>query len=222
MDGTASLNGGSFPPNPAVTIANGADVGLGATTDVEAAGDGSAIAILKRQRTLLGTIIVLLAAGLPAALVAGRLQVNSLIADQAASSNNPGEAVSLGNSLGKTAVLKTGSLTTTAVTADQVVLTYTVTGGKTFYLEYVEGHGRLTTLSATAVILGTLSIETPSGTKVITHSLVNGTTEFEDQVPVYHFSEPIPIAAAAVIRCVTTPAAATSTLWVCNFGGYEK
>jgi hypothetical protein len=43
----------------AVTIANGADVAEGATTDAEAAGDGSVIAILKRLRTLLsGTLAV--------------------------------------------------------------------------------------------------------------------------------------------------------------------
>ena len=39
--------------------------------------------------------------------------------------------VSLGNSLNKSKVLVTGNLVTTAVTADQVILTYTVTAGKT-------------------------------------------------------------------------------------------
>jgi hypothetical protein len=54
----------------AVTIADGADVAEGATTDAEsAAGNGSVIALLKRLRTLI-------AGGLPAALVGGRLDVN--------------------------------------------------------------------------------------------------------------------------------------------------
>lgn len=46
-------------PGGAITIADGADVAQGNTTDVEAAGNGSVIAILKRIRTLLsGTLAV--------------------------------------------------------------------------------------------------------------------------------------------------------------------
>lgn len=290
---------------------DGSSVAVGSTTDVEVTGNGSVIAILKRQRTLLGTIITLLAAGLPAALVAGRLDVNvgaigvalpigfnhlgrtavdSILANQThigrvtvdssiasmahigrvtvdssiASMAHVGRvsvdsilanyahigrtaidsilanqthigrvavdsdlstfaSVSLGTtSNGKTNVLKTGSLTTTAATADQVVLTYTVTNGKTFYLQYLTCESRLTTLSATASVLGVISLETPSGTKVISHSLVNGTGELNDDCDPYYFAEPIPIASAVVIRCVTTPTAVTSMLWICNFGGYEK
>jgi hypothetical protein len=48
---------------------DGADAGVGATTDSEATGNGGVIAILKRLRTLLS-------GGLPAALVGGRLDVN--------------------------------------------------------------------------------------------------------------------------------------------------
>lgn len=304
--------------------------GVGSSDDAEsAAGDGTLIAIAKRQRTLLGTIAVLLGAGLPAALIGGRLDVSvgafnaalpagsahigrvavdslldSLVSmvggrldsvrridtlryvarlggqdsvrrvdtlrftvavgrqdsvrrvdtlryladgrldsvsnilggkldsirnrvpvkldtsvfSPSVSSGN----VSIGTSSNKANVLKTGSITTTAATADQVVLTYTVTNGKTFYLEYVQCEARLTTLSATASILGTISLETPSGTKVATYSLVNGTGELDDQCPTMYLSEPIPIAAAVVVRCVTTPTAVTSMLWVCNFGGYEK
>lgn len=131
-------------------------------------------------------------------------------------------AVTLGTVDGKTNVLKTGSLTTTAATADQVVLTYTVTAGKTFYLQYLQLEGRLTVQSATASILGTLSLETPSGTKVITHTLLNHTIENVDRIPTSDFSEPIPIAAGVVIRVVCTPTAVTSMLWIANFGGYEK
>lgn len=57
-------------------IADGADVSLGAKADAEATGNGSLIAIVKRLRTLLGTIITSLNGGLPAALVGGRLDVN--------------------------------------------------------------------------------------------------------------------------------------------------
>lgn len=122
---------------------------------------------------------------------------------------------------GQTNVLKTGSLVTTAVTADQVVLTYTVTALKTFYLTHLIMYGRLTVISATASILGVISLETPSGTKAITLDDTNPTTSEVEFHPIV-FSEPIPIAAGVVIRVVVTPAAATSRTWRANFGGYEK
>lgn len=118
-------------------------------------------------------------------------------------------------------VLKTGSLVTTAVTADQIVLTYTVTALKTFYLNYLVMYGRLTTPAATASVLGAISLETPSGTKVITFDDINPTTSEVEFNPV-EFPQPIPIAAGVVIRVVVTPAATTSMTWRANFGGYEK
>ena len=126
---------------------------------------------------------------------------------------------SLGNTA-KTNVLKTGTLTTTAVTADQVVLTYTVTAGKTFYLQYVRFDTRLTTLPGNnnPIDMGSISLETPSGTKVITHEMIHPNYV----LPPLELAEPIPIAAGVVIRVVCTPAAATSTIWRANFGGYEK
>lgn len=130
-------------------------------------------------------------------------------------------SVSLGNSTGKTNVLKTGALTTTATTADQVVLTYTVTAGKTLYLNAIMVQARLTTLSATASILGTWSLETPSGTKCISFDDLNATTSAD--VPfIVPFVEPIPIATGVVVRIVCTPAAATSMKWQANIIGYEK
>lgn len=128
--------------------------------------------------------------------------------------------VSMGNSIGKTNVLKTATLTTTAVTADQVVLTYTVTAGKTFYLEYIHASAKLTNLpgSANPIALGILSLESPAGTKLWTAPFI-GPPFDSDRLP---FGEPIPFAAGTVIRMVTTPAAATSTQWFGNFGGYEK
>jgi hypothetical protein len=122
---------------------------------------------------------------------------------------------------GKTAVMKTGTLVTTATTADQVVLTYTVTSGKTFYLLYYAYDVRLTAISATASILGTVSVETPSGTKVITTSEVNPTTS-ETSAVTLSLPVPIPIASGTVIRIVCTPAATTSMTWLGNIGGYEK
>ena len=71
----------------------------------------------------------------------------------------------------KTVVAKTGSLVTTATTANQVVLTYTVTAGKTLYLEYVSFMAYITTVpgNTNPVLLGTLSLENPSGTQLITN-----------------------------------------------------
>lgn len=126
---------------------------------------------------------------------------------------------SLGVSTGKTNVLKTGNLVTTATTVDQVILTYTVTSGKTFYLEYLSVDCRLTTFAATATWFGAASLENPAGTKLITDDL-SGTGAVTR--PPYVFSEPIPIASGTVIRVVCTPGAATSYTWKANFGGYEK
>lgn len=130
-------------------------------------------------------------------------------------------AVQLGSSTGKANVYLTGSITTTAVTADQVILTRTVTAAKTYYVSYACIQARLTAVSATASILGAASIETPSGTKIATFTFTNLTTSESSPVCV-PIVEPIGVAAAAVIRCVVTPAATTSMLWICNFGGYER
>ena len=120
----------------------------------------------------------------------------------------------------QTSIMKTGTLVTTAVTADQVVLTYTVTAGKTFWLAYLKMDTALTVISATAAILGTHSFESPAGTKLFTLRSVNPTTsETGSEGPSLGASLSFP--AGTVLRVVCTPAAATSTTWVANFGGYE-
>ncbi len=121
---------------------------------------------------------------------------------------------------GRTAVFKTGILVTAAITADQVILTYTVTAGKTFWLEYYGYDVRLTVVSATASILGTMSLEIPAGTKAFTSTETNPTTS-QTGMRILTFSEPVPVPAGTVIRVVATPAAVTSMTWVANFGGYE-
>jgi hypothetical protein len=127
---------------------------------------------------------------------------------------------SLGTMVGKTNVLKTGTITTTTTTADQVILTYTVTAGKTFYLEYITFGHRLSALSGNnnPTLLGTISLETPSGTKVHTYDAIHP----DYVIPGPTIGEPIPIAASTVIRVVCTPAATASTIWRASFGGYEK
>lgn len=127
--------------------------------------------------------------------------------------------VTLGNSSGKTVVMKPGSLASTAVTADQVVVTYTVTAGKTFYLQYFDIGARLTTYAATATNFGDCSLESPAATKLYTTNIAHAGSP----VPVWHdLSEPVPIASGVVIRLVCTPSAATAFTWRGNLGGYER
>ena len=124
------------------------------------------------------------------------------------------------NVTGIAPIMKTGTLVTTTATADQVVLTYTVTAGKTFYLQYFRADVRLTAVSATASILGTYSLESPAGTKLYTATNTNPTTSETGTNGVAMIN--LPFSAGTVIRVVCTPAAVTSMTWVANFGGYEK
>ena len=129
------------------------------------------------------------------------------------------EVCTLGNSVGKTVVMKTGSLVTTAVTANQVVLTYTVTVAKAFYLEYLNMDAYITSQpgNGNPILLGTVSLETPSGTKVIADTMFHPNSMGFNTT----FSEPIPVLAGVVIRVVTTPSVTTGVTWGANFGGYE-
>jgi len=97
-----------------------------------------------------------------------------------------------------------------------------VTSGKTLYLEYFDIQSRLTAISATASILGSLVIQL-GGVSVYTGTFVNPTTSNQGAQAIRIFvSEPIPIASGTVLSFLTTPASTTSTLWTANFGGYEK
>lgn len=130
-------------------------------------------------------------------------------------------SINLGTSTGKTNILLSGSTTTTSTAANQVIKTYTVTSGKTFYVNWFEVDGSLNTPSATAAFLGVASLESPAGTTIASGAFMNTTTSTVDRL-YFYFNEPIPISSGTVIRAVTLPAAATSTRWITNFGGYEK
>jgi hypothetical protein len=116
-----------------------------------------------------------------------------------------------------TKVMKTGNKVTTAVTADQEILTYTVTTGKTLYLQYLKIDTRLTTFAVTATNFGLASLENPSGTKLITQMQSGAGITL---IPLYIFND-IPIPSGTVIRVVCTPSAVTSYTWQANIGGYE-
>lgn len=131
-------------------------------------------------------------------------------------------AVSIGSSAGKSAVLKTAQLVTTAVTANQAILSYTVTAAKTLFLEYFDLQAGLTAVSATASVLGTVQVLI-GGVVVFTGRFINPTTsDAGSQAIRIAVGEPIPIAAGTVILVQVTPAAATSMTWTANLGGYEK
>lgn len=117
-------------------------------------------------------------------------------------------------------VQKTGRITTSATTADQVVLTYTVTASKTFFLEYLELNAFEATIpgNANPIDLGSISLEVVAGTKVITDELFHP----PNKCWAISFSTDMPIAAGTVVRVVVTPALLTNTVWIANFGGIEK
>ena len=122
----------------------------------------------------------------------------------------------------KSLVMKTGSLVTTAVTANQNVLSYTVTTGKTFYLTYIDIQARYTTLAGTLSPIGTANL------------LIGGVNSYQawftnpsdgdtgSQAVRITFSEPLPITSSTTIALVVTPAVASSLTWLANFGGYER
>ncbi len=122
----------------------------------------------------------------------------------------------------KTSVLKTGTLVTTAITAGQTIVTYTVSAGKNFYLDYLDIQGRLTAVSATASILGAVTLSI-GGVPSHTSSFVNPTTsDAGSQAVRISFSEPIPISTGTVVSLTVTPNAVTSMTWIGNFGGFER
>jgi hypothetical protein len=151
--------------------------------------------------------------------IIGTVDVNNSVVVTQSSGDSLHVTASLGNTA-KTKVMKTGTLVTTAVTADQAVLTYTVTSAKTFYVQYLSLSATQTTLpgNGNPVALGTISLESPIGTKLFTTFLVSPA----NVQATITLAEPMPITSATVIRVVTTPAAVTSFTWYANFGGYEK
>ena len=124
------------------------------------------------------------------------------------------------NSLISTNVMKTGTLVTTSVTVNQVVLTYTVTAAKTLYVQYVVMGAYLTSQPANAnpIDLGDIAVQTPSGTNIIQSE------RFHPKISdlVVTFPQAIPIAAGVVFRIVCNPNSSTSMIWEANFGGYER
>lgn len=119
-------------------------------------------------------------------------------------------------------VFKTGTLASSANTADQVILTFEVSPNKSFVLEYLTASVRLTTIATTATAFGTLSLETPSGTKLLTWDQAGPGV---GQGVYLELSDPLTIQGNSdgktVVRVVCTPSAATAFTWNANLAGYE-
>ena len=122
-----------------------------------------------------------------------------------------------------TTILKTGALASSAITADQVILSYTVPPGKKFILGYFEANVLLTTFTGTATFFGTVSIEAPAGKKLQTFNCAGPGVL---NAPVYvELPEPMTIIGNSdgntVVRVVCTPSAITPFTWEANIGGAE-
>lgn len=124
---------------------------------------------------------------------------------------------SLGNT-NKTIKMSSAQLTTTTTTANQVIVTYTVTAGKTFYLQYFDCEVHLTSGAATATSFGNCTLQINGANVYTMMAQGNGQLSIQSQ----SLSEPLPVAAGQVVQWVTTPSAVTSFGWNANFGGYEK
>ena len=134
----------------------------------------------------------------------------------------PDGSLLVNTGLWKSLVMKTGSLVSTSTTANQGILGYTVTTGKTFYLTYVDIQGRLTTPATTNTYLGLVTLSL-AGVSMYQAGFSNPTTgDSGSQSIRITFSEPLPISSATTILVTATPAVATSTTWIANFGGYER
>ena len=132
-------------------------------------------------------------------------------------SNQTTLPATLGNTTGKTVVMLTGNYQSVSTTANQVILTYTVTAGHTFFMEYFAFRGT-PYAPATNAASGMASLESPAGVKLYTIRCVEGDGGPNGQT----LSEPIPFPAGTVVRVVCTPISATQVTWFANFGGFER
>lgn len=155
----------------------------------------------------------------PAIFTSGTVTYQYDVGQQANKSCGNGvQAVSLGNS-NKTVTMKTGNISTTATTANQVIVTYTVPAGVTFYLEYFRCTANTEAAAVTATAFGSCQLQI-GGTNVYQDWLhgdgENGYSIGES------VGEPIPVPAGTVIQWTTTPFATTAFFWYANFGGYYR
>lgn len=111
---------------------------------------------------------------------------------------------------GWTEDLQTGSLVSTATTADQVIVTRTIPAGKKSLLFGFDVMARLTTFATTATHFGTVSLEI-NGTKKATLDVAHAGNPV---LPVSgSYPDGIQVKGGDVVRLVCTPSAITSFTW---------
>lgn len=113
-----------------------------------------------------------------------------------------------------------GTLASSAVTADQVIATYTVTAGKTFFLGSLLLNARLTAFATTATNFGVASLVV-NGRKIVTFNVIAGPGVLNSPL----FMEPgwpLTFAAGDVLSVVCTPAAITGFTWDASLIGFEQ
>lgn len=115
---------------------------------------------------------------------------------------------------------KSGTLASTANTANQVIATYTVTAGKTLFLQYLCANVRLTTFAATATNFGTVSLLV-NDVATLTWTVVAGPGVLNS--PLYmELPLTIPFQVGTVLKVVCTPSAATAFTWDASLCGIEQ
>jgi hypothetical protein len=126
-------------------------------------------------------------------------------------------SVSLGVN-NKTPIMINGVLTSSTTATEQLVCSYTVPAGMTFYLQYVDMSVLFGAPTLTPTLHGYSLLESPAGT-----TLYHMYSDNQTMNPVgREFSEPIPFSSGSVIRITANPYTTTLRYWVGNFGGYIK
>lgn len=116
-------------------------------------------------------------------------------------------------------VLVGGTLNTTAVTANQIILTYTVPPNKTFYFQYLEINVMLTTFAQTATAFGVAKLF-QNGLPLSVFTVVAGPGVLN--TPLYvQMSDSVPFQSGDVLTVVCTPSAVTPFTWEANLAGYN-
>lgn len=112
-----------------------------------------------------------------------------------------------------------GTLTTSATTANQVVVTHTVTAGKTFYLCGFSLNKVASAAGAISAAGGRMALQA-NGADIDQSAAPASATAVIDWVRQYSVAFPI-ATAGQVVRLVVTPSANTSTVWAGRLIGIE-
>ena len=106
-----------------------------------------------------------------------------------------------------------GGLTTTAVTADQVILTYTP--ANTLSLKCLVIAGYLTTYSATEANMGVIKVQV-GGVDKMEFRIQNTDLDAMPGVIVVPLGDGLTFSGSEVVRVIVTPASTTSMRWTAS------